>query len=75
MWKGAMFGILLFVLLAYLLYPYWVRSMGIPKGTQFAISPSVLFYNPLFWSVLFFSLSVGMGIAGYWKIATWQPPQ
>lgn len=65
--KGALLGLALFVGFMYFWFPHLVHNQfRIPRGTQYAISPSIIVWNAQFLSGLFLCLGLGLAVAGFW---------
>jgi hypothetical protein len=58
--KGILLGAVLFVIFLLVWYPRFIASMGIPRGTQYAIAPSVILLNRQFLIGLLVSFAVGV---------------
>lgn len=58
--KGILLGAVLFVVFLFVWYPYFIAGIGIPHGTQYAIAPSVILFNPQSLIGLLVSFAVGV---------------
>ena len=67
--KGGVIGLALFVLFLFLWYPRFIQGFGIPKGTQYAISPSIVLMNAQFLAGLLLSFGAGLAVVGFWPKA------